>query len=122
MSRYIGDDNLWKIKPFSIKENKLAFSNINPSQVDTFIEGNIAKRELIIDGINENSKKIIFKNYDDETEKENILNEKKKKKYLANSLKILDVNDKNKKEDSNKFLRCNYKKYYRKLPFSTLFN
>ena len=46
-----------------------------------------------------------IKNYDDETEKENILNEKKKKKYLANSLKILDVNDKNKKEDSNKFLR-----------------
>ena len=41
MSRYIEDDNLWKIKPFTIKENKLAFSNVNPSQVDTFIEGNI---------------------------------------------------------------------------------
>ena len=51
------------------------------------------------------SSKEYIKNYDDETEKENILNEKKKKKYLANSLKILDVNDKNKKEDSNKFLR-----------------
>ena len=46
MSRYIEDDNLWKIKPFTIKESKLAFSNVNPSQVDTFIEGNIAKRDL----------------------------------------------------------------------------
>lgn len=60
MSRYIEDDNLWKIKPFTIKENKLAFSNVNPSQIDTFIEGNIAKRDLIIDGvtgINESQKK-----------------------------------------------------------------
>jgi len=68
MSRYIEDDNLWKIKPFSIKENKLAFSNVNPSQIDTFIEGNIAKRDLIINGINENPKKIIFKNYGDDDE------------------------------------------------------
>ena len=73
MSRYIEDDNLWKIKPFSIKENKLAFSNVNPSQVDTFIEGNIAKRDLIIEGgFNDNYKKIIFKNYgDDENDSQN---------------------------------------------------
>ncbi len=73
MSRYIEDDNLWKIKPFSIKENKLAFSNVNPSQVDTFIEGNIAKRDLIIEGgFNDNDKKIIFKNYgDDENDSQN---------------------------------------------------
>ena len=71
MSRYIEDDNLWKIKPFSIKENKLAFSNVNPSQVDTFIEGNIAKRDLIIEG-GFNDKKIIFKNYgDDENDSQN---------------------------------------------------
>ena len=73
MSRYIEDDNLWKIKPFSIKENKLAFSNVNPSQVDTFIEGNIAKRDLIIEGgFNDNDKKIIFKNYgNDENDSQN---------------------------------------------------
>ena len=73
MSRYIEDDNLWKIKPFSIKENKLAFSNVNPSQVETFIEGNIAKRDLIIEGgFNDNDKKIIFKNYgDDENDSQN---------------------------------------------------
>ena len=73
MSRYIEDDNLWKIKPFSIKENKLAFSNVNPSQVDTFIEGNIAKRDLIIEGgFNGGDKKIIFKNYgDDENDSQN---------------------------------------------------
>ena len=73
MSRYIEDDNLWKIKPFSLKENKIAFSNVNPSQVDTFIEGNIAKRDLIIEGgFNDNDKKIIFKNYgDDENDSQN---------------------------------------------------
>ena len=90
MSRYIEDDNLWKIKPFTIKENKLAFSNVNPSQIDTFIEGNIAKRDLIIDGvtgINESQKKIIFKNYDeeDDTQQEkNINNTAKKLNELPN--------------------------------------
>ena len=66
MSRYIEDDDKWKIQPFSMIDKKLNFANVKPSQIETFIEGNIAKRELIIDGINENSKKIIFKNYDDE--------------------------------------------------------
>ena len=90
MSRDIEDDNLWKIKPFTIKENKLAFSNVNPSQIDTFIEGNIAKRDLIINGvigINENQKKIIFKNYDDEDDtqqEKNINNTAKKLNELPN--------------------------------------
>ena len=66
MSRYIEDDDKWKIPPFSLKEKNLNFANVKPSQIDTFIEGNIAKRDLIIDGINDNSKKVIFQNYDDE--------------------------------------------------------
>ena len=66
MSRYIEEDDLWKIKPFTIKEKKLNFPNVLPSQIDTFIEGNIAKRELVINGINDSSKKIIFQNYEDE--------------------------------------------------------
>ena len=66
MSRYIEEDDLWKIKPFTIKEKKLNFANVLPSQIDTFIEGNIAKRELVINGINDSSKKIIFQNYEDE--------------------------------------------------------
>ena len=88
MSRYIEDDNLWKIKPFSIKENKLAFSNVNPSQVDTFIEGNIAKRDLIIEGgFNDNDKKIIFKNYgDDENDSQN-------KPEKNNNLTVKKLND-----------------------------
>ena len=44
---------------------KLNFANVKPSQVETFIEGNLAKRELVIDGISDN-KKVIFQNYDDE--------------------------------------------------------
>ena len=66
MSRYIEDDDKWKIKPFSLVSNKLNFANVKPSQIETFIEGNISKRELVIDGVvNDNSKKIIFQNYDD---------------------------------------------------------
>ena len=105
MSRYIEDDNLWKIKPFSIKENKLAFSNVNPSQIDTFIEGNIAKRDLIINGINENPKKIIFKNYgDDEEETQQV----KLEKSINNTAKKLNElpNDKriNLRVSKEKFL------------------
>ena len=66
MSRYNEDDEIWKIKPFSMTDKKLNFVNVKPSQIETFIEGNIAKRELIIDGFNENSKKVIFQNYNDE--------------------------------------------------------
>ena len=91
MSRYIEDDNLWKIKPFTLNQNKLAFSNVNPSQIDTFIEGNIAKRDLIIDGFNDNPKKIIFKNYGDESENsspvkqdKNIINTAKKLNEISN--------------------------------------
>ncbi len=65
MSRYLEDDDKWKIQPFSILNNKLNLANVNPSQVETFIEGNISKRELVIDGvINDSSKKVIFQNYD----------------------------------------------------------
>ena len=66
MSRYIEDDDIWKIKPFTLKDKKLNFANVLPSQIDTFIESNIAKRELVINGINDSSKKIIFQNYEDE--------------------------------------------------------
>jgi len=108
MSRYIEDDNLWKIKPFSLKENKIAFSNVNPSQVDTFIEGNIAKRELIIDGINENPKKIIFKNYENDEDNQkisdkNINNTAKKLNELPNQ-KLLDDKRINLRVSKDKFL------------------
>ena len=108
MSRYIEDDNLWKIKPFSLKENKIAFSNVNPSQVDTFIEGNIAKRDLIIDGINENPKKIIFKNYENDEDNQkisdkNINNTAKKLNELPNQ-KLLDDKRINLRVSKDKFL------------------
>ena len=108
MSRYIEDDNLWKIKPFALKENKLAFSNVNPSQVDTFIEGNIAKRELIIDGFNEHPKKLIFKNYDnDENEQmqkpEKNNNTAKKLSELSN-VKLADDKRINLRVSKDKFL------------------
>ena len=107
MSRYIEDDNLWKIKPFSLKENKIAFSNVNPSQVDTFIEGNIAKRELIIDGINENPKKIIFKNYENDEDNQKISdknnNTAKKLNELPNQ-KLLDDKRINLRVSKDKFL------------------
>ena len=110
MSRYIEDDNLWKIKPFTIKENKLAFSNVNPSQVDTFIEGNIAKRDLVINGINESQKKIIFKNYGDDEDdtqqikpEKNINNTAKKLNELPN-YKLVDDKRINLRVSKEKFL------------------
>ena len=110
MSRYIEDDNLWKIKPFTIKENKLAFSNLNPSQVDTFIEGNIAKRDLVINGINESQKKIIFKNYGDDEDdtqqikpEKNINNTAKKLNELPN-YKLVDDKRINLRVSKEKFL------------------
>ena len=82
MSRYLEDDDKWKIPSFSLIDKNLNFANVKPSQVDTFIEANIAKRDLIIDGvINESSKKVIFQNYDNEEvtprdNNENINNDK----------------------------------------------
>ena len=96
MSRYIEDDDKWKIQPFSMKENKLNFVHVLPSQVDTFIEGNIAKRELIINGISDASKKIIFQNYEDEniTPRENNTNSLGKLKLnINNSKSNLKLND-----------------------------
>ena len=112
MSRYIEDDNLWKIKPFSLKENKLVFSNVNPSQVDTFIEGNIAKRDLIIDGFNDHPKKIIFKNYGDDEEEsppiikpeKNINNSSSKKLNDLQNYKLLDDKRINLRVSKDKFL------------------
>ena len=112
MSRYIEDDNLWKIKPFSLKENKLVFSNVNPSQVDTFIEGNIAKRDLIIDGFNDHPKKIIFKNYGDDEEEsppiikpeKNINNSSAKKLNDLQNYKLVDDKRINLRVSKDKFL------------------
>ena len=109
MSRYLEDDDIWKIKPFSLKENKLAFSNVNPSQVDTFIEGNIAKRELVIEGanlINDKSKKIIFKNYDNDEDNQpekNNNNTAKKLNDLSN-VKLADDKRINLRVSKDKFL------------------
>ena len=110
MSRYIEDDNLWKIKPFALNQNKLAFSNVNPSQVDTFIEGNIAKRDLVINGINENPKKIIFKNYGDDEEdpsqfnKEKTINNTAKKMNDLSNHKLLEDKRINLRVSKEKFL------------------
>ena len=110
MSRYIEDDNLWKIKPFTLKDSKLAFSNVNPSQVDTFIEGNIAKRDLIIDSFNENPKKIIFKNYGDEdnetspTKQEKSINNTAKKLNDISNHKLIDDKRINLRVSKEKFL------------------
>ena len=68
MSRYLEDEDKWKIQPFQIKENKLTFATVQPYQIDTFIESNIAKRDLVMDGINVNPKKVIFQNYGDDDE------------------------------------------------------
>ena len=110
MSRYIEDDNLWKIKPFAFKDNKITFSNVNPSQVDTFIEGNIAKRDFIMEGFNENPKKIIFKNYEDDEDdlsklkqEKNINNTAKKLNDLSNH-KLLDDKRINLRVSKDKFL------------------
>ena len=66
MSRYLDDEDKWKIQPFTVKEKKLTFANVKPYQVETFIENNISKRELVMDGINVNPKKVIFQNYGDD--------------------------------------------------------
>ena len=89
MSRYNEDDEIWKIQPFSMTDKKLNFVNVKPSQIETFIEGNIAKRELIIDGFNENSKKVIFQNYNDEnlTPREDNNNNNEKLKLNINKNK-----------------------------------
>ena len=109
MSRYIEDDNLWKIKPFSIKENKLAFSNVNPSQVDTFIEGNIAKRDLIIEGgFNDNDKKIIFKNYGND---ENDCQNKPEKNNNLISKKLNDLSTHKLLDDKRINLRVSKEKF-----------
>ena len=107
MSRFIEDDNLWKIKPFSFNQNKLAFSNVNPSQVDTFIEGNIAKRDLIIDGLNENPKKIIFKNYGDEEDEFPV----KPEKNINNTTKKLNDKMGHKLDDKRINLRVSKEKF-----------
>ena len=110
MSWYIEDDNLWKITPFTLKDSKLAFSNVNPSQVDTFIEGNIAKRDLIIDSFNENPKKIIFKNYGDEesdtspTKQEKSINNTAKKLNDISNHKLIDDKRINLRVSKEKFL------------------
>ena len=78
MSRYIEDDDKWKIPAFSMSDKKLNFANVKPYQIDTFIEGNLSKRELIIDGIDDSKKKVIFQNYEDNDNMEILDNEKDK--------------------------------------------
>ena len=70
MSRYNEEIEKWKVHPFAIEEKKLSLPNVKPSQVPTFIDGNIKKR------------RIIFSNYGDETDN-----------------KVIDDNNKNKKEE-----------------------
>ena len=56
MSRYNEEIEKWKVHPFAIEEKKLSLPTVKPSQVPTFIEGNIKKR------------RIIFSNYGDEND------------------------------------------------------
>jgi len=93
MSRYIEEDDKWKIHPFQIKENKLTFANVKPYQIDTFIESNISKRDLVINGINVDPKKIIFQNYENNDEnaediQEGIHNKKTKLNKWGNDERI----------------------------------
>ena len=48
-SKYIDEDEKWKIQPFQIEEKKLSLKNVQPYQIQTFIENNISKRELFLD-------------------------------------------------------------------------
>ena len=107
MSRYIEDDDKWKIPAFSLKDKKLNFANVKPSQIDTFIEGNIAKRDLIFDGINESSKKVIFQNYDDEDN-----NSPREKDNGSGKLKLnLDYKSNKKNDDKRINLRVTKDKF-----------
>ena len=96
-SRYIEDDDKWKISPFSMMNDTLNFANVKPSQVETFIEGNLAKRELVIDDvINDSSKNVIFQNYGDE-------NFASKENDKVNRGKLNIINNRiNKKENDDK--------------------
>ena len=96
-SRYLEDDDKWKISPFSILNEKLNFANVKPSQVETFIEGNLAKRELVMDEvIKDSSKNVIFQNYDDE-------NISSRENDISNRLKLNLTNNRvNKKENNDK--------------------
>ena len=53
MSRYNEDNDTWKIHPFTIREKQLLLPTVKPSQIPTFIEGNLLRREVLMDDINE---------------------------------------------------------------------
>ena len=53
MSRYNEDNETWKIHPFTIREKQLLLPTVKPSQIPTFIEGNLLRREVLMDDINE---------------------------------------------------------------------
>ena len=75
----------------------LNFANVKPSQVETFIEGNLSKRELVIDKvIKDSSKNVIFQNYDND-------NLSLKENSNINRGKINIINNRiNKKENDDK--------------------
>ena len=52
MSRYNEDNDTWKIHPFTIREKQLLLPNVKPSQIPTFIEGNLHRREILMDDNN----------------------------------------------------------------------
>ena len=103
-SRYIEDDDKWIIQPFCIKEKKLVLPNMKPNQVSGFIEGNIEKRDLIING--EKSTVIQgFKNYSNEVpnnEQSDLINRQ-------NNIKI--INRTNDPSSNTKKLRLNLKDF-----------
>ena len=84
MSRYIEEDDKWKIQPFQIKENKLTFATVKPYQIDTFIESNISKRDLVMNGINVDPKKVIFQNYENDENAEAIQEDNNIRKTKSN--------------------------------------
>ena len=53
MSKYNEDNDTWKIHPFTIREKQLLLPTVKPSQIPTFIEGNLLKREVLMDDIDE---------------------------------------------------------------------
>ena len=125
VSKYIEEDDKWKIHPFAINDHKLSLPIVKPAQISTFIEGNISKRDLIIEGLGvfKDNKKVIFSNYGNENNDNNDVtprnnenglekNNSKLKMMLKNSSK---TGSKENIEDTKNGFKFNIRKSKEKL-------
>ena len=106
-SKYIEEDDQWKVHPFAVVNKSLSLPTVNPAQVQTFIDGNINKRDLIIEGFGkfQGNKKLIFSNYGNENNDDNnddnndfipVNNDDDKSTNTKYKLKLRDNNGKSK--------------------------